>query len=249
MTGGIAAAEVSTLRATLRLECKFTTGTCVPLPLREVDSLRTSQPDSLGVVAALFWNGTRELHGGWLFVDAAESVRGRAAGTTNLSEKDIVRLDKTQPWLAGVRDEVHRRWIPFVSAFHALAMAGHERLIQELRQLHDSRQLEAQFANENRDILENDHRKLMKAIIDAHGPAGAGRIFQDLLAYTLGSAGYRTVRLNPVGVPDIEVTDLGQPAEECVNLTLTRTQLEALEQLASDAGKVTLVEALRRGFS
>lgn len=233
------------LPSCVRLEAKFTTCGSVSVPSREIEALRSAESSAVGAVAVLFWDGVREPHGGWLFVDGAESMRG-GRGSVTLSEGDIVRLSKAHRWLQPLSDGVRCRWKSFVAAFHALAMAGHEPLLDELRHLHDSGGLGVRCAQDGGDILESEHRRAMTALIEHHGTSVAGHIFQDLLAYCVGSLGYRTVKVNPVGVPDIEASDFGQAVSaSTVDLTLSRGDFDRMLSLAIDAGDCTLADVLK----
>ncbi|MGH7818859.1 MAG: hypothetical protein ACREQ9_03725, partial [Candidatus Binatia bacterium] len=75
-----------------------------------------------------------------------------------------------------------------------------------------------------------------------------GYVFQDLFAYLLALAGYRSVRVNPVGVPDIEVSDLAcdrpDPSRDRVYVALSRPELDRLTALARAAGDVALLARL-----
>jgi hypothetical protein len=187
---------------------KFTTGTTIAVPQREREALLGNDPAVVGAVAALFWCGERDLDGRWFIVDSVESFRSARAERASLMAHDLGRIEKSQPWLRGVRDHIERKWRPFLGTFAQQALAGHEALQTELRELHHARKLPGRLIGA--DVLEMEHRNTLDAIIKHHGPRVAGHIFQDLLAYLLGLAGYRTVRTNPIGVPDIEVSDLAR---------------------------------------
>ena len=231
------------LPSVLRVEVKFTTGTTISVPRREREALLRSDRAAVGAVAALFWCGERAVDGRWFIVDAAESFRSTGGEATSLGVHDLRRIEKTQPWLAGVRKHVERTWPAFLAAFGQLALAGHDALQKELSALHGSGRL-AEYVI-GADVLEIEHRNAVKAIIDRHGAAVAGHVFQDLLAYLLVLAGYATVRTNPIGVPDIEVSDVVGTDRGRIRLELSRKQVQRLIRLARKAGDTALAESLK----
>lgn len=234
------------LPSAVRVECKFTTGSSVALPRRELEALEVHEKGAVGVIAVLFWNGTPDPNGRWLLVDAKEAVRPGGAACASFAERDLVRLDRTQRWLNGLRQHAAENWRPFLAAFVELSRSGHDALRAELRELHDSGNLRAQVDRHRDDVLEVDHRASVQAIVDELGESVAGHVFQDLLAYLLGMAGYRTVRMNAVGVPDIELTDLaGGGRDERISVSLSRDELERALALAQAADDTTLLDALR----
>jgi Holliday junction resolvase len=230
------------LPSVLRVEVKFTTGTTISVPRREREALLRSDRAAVGAVAALFWCGERAVDGRWFIVDAAESFRSSGSEATSLGVHDLRRIEKTQPWLAGVRKHVERTWPAFLAAFGQLALAGHDALQKELSALHGSGRLAEHVVGAG--VLEIEHRNAVQAIIDRHGAAVAGHVFQDLLAYLLVLAGYATVRTNPIGVPDIELSDVVGADDRRVRLEISRKQVERLIRLARKAGDTALAESL-----
>ena len=203
------------------------------------------QEDAAGVIAVLFWNGTADPNGRWLLVDARESLRVGSAAAASFRARDLVRLDRGQSWLAGLREHVAENWRPFLAAFAELSVLGHEALSTELAELHKSGKIREHVDGHRADVLEVDHRNSVQTIVDQLGESVAGHVFQDLLAYLLGMAGYRTVRMNAVGVPDIELSDLaGVGLEERFLVSLSRAQMERVIELAQAAGDSSLVGAL-----
>lgn len=94
-------------------------------------------------------------------------------------------------------------------------------------------------------LLELEHREAVRTIVESLGAAVAGHVFQDLLAYLLALAGYGRVQINPVGVPDIEVSELrGRLESDPVTLSITRQQAARLVKLCQAAGESELVKAL-----
>lgn len=224
----------------LRIEVKFTTGMSISVPKREREALLSKDPDVVGVIAALFCFGKRDYDSRWFIVDAAESFRTAAGDGGRLAVQDLQRIERGQAWLAAIHDHMDRAWPRFLRAFLDDALAGHEALCGELEILRRTNGLEKRISAEP--VLELEHRSAVRRIVDHHGATGAGRIFQDLLAYLLALAGYRKVQLNAVGVPDIEVSDfLGDQSTELVTFTLTRQQAERLGTLAKAAGDDDLV--------
>ncbi len=132
-------------------------------------------------------------------------------------------------------------WPSFLGAFDAWAQAGHTVLQAELQEAHRVGKLGDHLGDAA--VLAMEHRRAVQGIVDTHGAAGAEHIFQDLFAYLLGLAGYQRVRTHPVGVPDIEVSDLIDAGpDDRVALALPRPQVETLIRLARKAGETTLAD-------
>ncbi len=198
-------ARNASLPAVLRAEVKFTTGKTISVAPRERNALKPRKADEVGVVAALFWCGDRDRDGRWLMVDANE-VFPSPRGTTSMDIRRMARIAKRQASLALLRNHVDLHWPRFLGAFMPQALEGHEVLKAALADAHACNSLAEHLSGD--DPLELEHRERIAAILDKHGPSLSGHIFQDLLAYLLGMAGYRNVQINPVGVPDIEVSGL-----------------------------------------
>lgn len=231
----------------LRIEAKFTMGMSISVPSREREALLGKDPNVVGAIAALFCCGKRDYDNRWFIVDAAESFRAAPGDGGCLAVQDLQRIEKSQTWLAGVHHHVEQAWPRFLRAFLDEALAGHEALCSELERLRRTNGLEKRLSAEP--VLELEHRSAIRRVVDHHGAAGAGRVFQDLLAYLLVLAGYRKVQLNAVGVPDIEVSDfLGDQTTQLVTFTLTRQQAERLGTLAKAAGDDDLVSLLTGKF-
>lgn len=227
----------------LRIEAKFTTGTTIAVPKREREALIGKDEDVVGVIAALFWCGKRAVDGQWFIVDAAESFRSGRTEGGSLGFQDLLRLGKGQPWLAGLRDRIHQLWPPFLRAFRDEALAGHEVLRTELDALQKAGRLQDRL--ELDPVLDLEHRKAVKEILDTHGASVAGHIFQDLLAYLLALAGYSRVQINPIGVPDIEVSERNvKAAAQFITLNLTQEQIARLMKLCRKARALDLARAL-----
>jgi hypothetical protein len=94
-------------------------------------------------------------------------------------------------------------------------------------------------------VLDLEHRKAIQAIHHTHGSSVAGHIFQDLLAYLLALAGYGRVQINPIGVPDIELSELRtDTAAQFVTLSLAQEQVDRIVRLCQKAGALDLARAL-----
>ena len=87
-----------------------------------------------------------------------------------------------------------------------VALEGHTRLQAVLKERHAAGWKGELLSRD--DTLDFEHRQSIALILAHHGSKVAGHIFQDLLAYLLALAGYRSVTSNPVGVPDIQLGDL-----------------------------------------
>ena len=194
------------LPATLKIEAKFTTAASVPLNARELEALRGAEGRTVGIVAVLFWCGNERVDGRWVCVDARDNFDARRGNSVSATAKDFCRLEKNQPWLDGLRQHLDSRWRPFLQAFLDQALAGHKALIAELEFARGSGALASRMSSER--VLDTDHQRAIEAIVKILGPNAAGTVFQDLLAYLIALAGYETIRINPVGVPDIELTGL-----------------------------------------
>lgn len=106
----------------------------------------------------------------------------------------------------------------------------------------------------------------MTSLVECLGPARAGTVFQDLLAYLLVFAGYGSLRINPVGVPDIElsgwkttarIADVSEDSENtlgefledgapAVTITVTSEQLRQITESCQSCGHEDLAELLAR---
>lgn len=234
----------------LRVECKFTTGRTIKLPRRELEALYVQRENAAGIIAVLFWHGVSDPNGRWVLVDAKESVHPGSAVVVNLGFKDLVRLDRTQEWLAGIREHVAEYWRPFLAAFWELSLQGHDTLCAELGALHADGKLREQVECYRGSVLEVDHRNSIQNIVRKLGESVAGHVFQDLFAYLLGMAGYRTVRMNAVGVPDIELEELerNNSTDDRVVVSFSYDQLERVIDLAQTAGEEPLARMLRESM-
>src|SRR5205807_2115145 len=163
----------------LRIESKFTTGMTIAIPQREREALLSKDQDVVGVIAALFWCGKRDVDGRWFIVDAAESFRSGPTDGGSFGVQDLQRIEKGQAWLAGVRHHIEQTWPPFLRAFRDEALVGHEALRTELKELNRLGRLQERLAADP--VLELEHRNAVCEILDHHGAAVAGHIFQDLL--------------------------------------------------------------------
>ncbi len=193
------------LPAVLRAEVKFTTGETISVAPRERNALKPRKADEVGVVAAMFWCGDRDRDGRWLMVDANETFPSQR-GTTSMEIRAMARVAKRQASLAPLRNHVDAHWQRFLRAFMPQALEGHVVLKAALADAHSGNGLAEHLSGD--DPLELEHRERIAAILEKHGASVSGHIFQDLLAYLLGMAGYRNVQINPIGVPDIEVSGL-----------------------------------------
>lgn len=191
--------------AVLRAEVKFTTGKTISVAPRERNALKPRNADEVGVVAAIFWCGDRDHDGRWLIVDANEAFPSQRV-TTSMEIRAMARVAKRQTSLVLLRDHVDVHWPRFLREFMPQALESHEVLKAALADAHSGNSLAEHLSGDH--PLELEHRERIAAILEKHGASPSGHIFQDLLAYLLGMAGYRNVQINPVGVPDIEVSGL-----------------------------------------
>ena len=192
--------------AAIRIEVKTTTSEAVPLPLRELAALDTNDANEIGILAALFWCGDRNVDGRWLIADAKATFRQRAVQTIFVPKTRMERAHRGQTWLDDLKTHIADIWPPFLQAFFDDAMRGHEALCGVLKHSHENGSVAARLPTER--VLDTDHRDAIQSLIDHHGESPAGHIFQDLFAYLVGHAGYATVTLNPVGVPDVTISGL-----------------------------------------
>ncbi len=197
----------------------------------------------VGLIAALFWSGTRDVDGRWFIVDAAESFRTGPADAGSLDVRDLERLEKSQAWLAGLRNFVGQTWPSFLRAFYEEALAGHEALKTELERLKRIGQLHERVTKDS--VLELEHRKAVRGIVESLGASVSGHVFQDLLAYLLALAGYTRIQINPIGIPDIEASEFVDHSDaKLVVLTLTQDQADRFIELSKVAGDEELVNLL-----
>ena len=111
------------------------------------------------------------------------------------------------------------------------------------------------YVQENKGVATEQMKKL--------GASGAGTVLQDLLAYLVALAGYETLRINPVGVPDIELTGLSgrngilassvgeapkkrrvaaTRLKKRITIRLTREQVRRITECCRKAGERELAE-------
>ena len=215
---------------TIRIEVKTTTSEEVPLPVRELAALDTKDSNEVGILAALFWCGDRNVDGLWLIADAEATFRQRAAQTISVPKTRMERAHRGQPWLDGLKKHITDVWPPFLQAFFEDAMRGHEALCEVLKHAHENGTVAARLPTER--VLDTDHRDAIQSLIEHHGESPAGHIFQDLFAYLVGHAGYSTVTLNPVGVPDVTVSGLRRAGlNDSVEIDLGRFNLSDARRL------------------
>ena len=236
------------LPAVLRAEVKFTTGKTVSIPPRELNALLPHKEGEIGVVAALFWCGDRTFDGRWIMVDAKETF-GEKQATVSIDVSTAARIAKRQTKLAPLREYVDTHWPRFLRAFLPQSMESHEMLKSELEIVHAGNGLTGRLSGD--DPLDVEHREHIAGILAKHGNGLSGHIFQDLLAYLFGMAGYRSVQINPIGVPDIEVKypDHGAANRQNANflVQLSSKQRMRLVALCRAAGEEDLVALLRGG--
>ncbi|WP_437936885.1 hypothetical protein [Sorangium sp. So ce341] len=192
----------------IRVEVKFTRSRAVVVSARELEALRTTDLRSTGLLAVLFWCGDRRLDGRWLVVDARESLDSTSRRSQRWLKDDLARVEAYQPWLAAVLTHVNQFWKPFLQAFFNEAIAGIDTLREELARCHADGTTSERLPRES--VLDAEHRGAMRALVEHHGESVAGHVFQDLFAYLLAYAGYQKVTINPVGVPDVVVSEFGR---------------------------------------
>jgi hypothetical protein len=246
------------LPSTLKAEVKLTTGTGVSVSSRELDALAPVGPDELGVLAVLFWCEEREVAGRWILADAA-LLPGRSAETVSFTRGSLVAAAKAQRHLDVLRRHVDENWPAFLHAFEEAASEGHEALNDALARAHRDGTLRERFPADR--ILDFEHRAAVGRLIERHGESNAGRLLQDLLAYLVALAGYRSVTNNPVGVPDFVVSGLhdsasvlpGVPAggalpaaEQDVVIQLTRDEIDRVVAHCRTAGDNELARVVAR---
>ena len=215
---------------TIRIEVKTTTSEAVPLPLRELAALDATDTNEVGILAALFWCGDRSIDGRWLIADAEATFQKRATQTISVRKIRMERAHRGQPWLDGLKKHITDVWPPFLQAFSEDAMRGHEALCEVLKHAHENGTVAARLPTER--VLDTDHRDAIQSLIEHHGESPAGHIFQDLFAYLVGHAGYVTVTLNPVGVPDVTVSGLRSAGvSDALEIDLGRFSVKQARQL------------------
>lgn len=214
------------LPATIRAEVKVTTSDTVQLGRRELDALGSSDPSSVGILATLFWPGKHGTGGRWVVVDGVESFKKVSAASISVGLQALARAERQQSALADLRAHVDTVWPRLLGAFLDDALASHEQLTARLRQCHESGSLRDQLPAH--EVLDHDHRNALNAIFENLGEAEAGRVLQDLFAYLLGLAGYRSITVNAIGVPDLVATDLEPSGAQERSVTVVVTLPEAL---------------------
>jgi hypothetical protein len=234
----------------LRAEVKLTTSMGVALDKRERESLVPRNTSTLGIVAVLFRCADRQVDGRWLIADPNDYWGEITEAGLHISKEDLLRAECGQPSLREIREYVRTNWKAFLQAFREPALAGLEPLKKELSRLHIDGALRSRLPTYQ--VLDLDHRKTVSAIISAHGESVAGQIFQALFSYLLASAGYRSVTINTVGVPDVE---LGEPNGERVGYILGPFSQDEVSRLhsyceaASDQRMAKQIAAVLEGKS
>ncbi|UQA61390.1 hypothetical protein [Polyangium aurulentum] len=233
------------LPETVRVEVKTTTADFVVVSARELEALRTTNHRAPGVLAVLFWCGDRRIDGRWMVVDAGEMFGKTSVQTRRVTKDAMARVIEHQPWLKGIKVHLDQHWRRFLRAFQEEALISREALHAELVRCHAEETVEERLPSDT--VLEAEHREAVATVIARHGEAAAGRIFQDLFAYLLAHAGYRKVTVNPVGVPDVVVSDLQRPEESrrMVQVGLLEVaEVRRLAQYCRKAGDLELAERL-----
>jgi hypothetical protein len=213
----------------IRIEVKISTREAVPLPARALESLAVTDKGEVGILAALFWCGDRNVDGRWLIADAEDTFRRSTARTISVSKARMEQANRGQPWLGELKEHVARMWPPFLQAFFNDAMQGHDALCEALQRSHEHRTVGARLTGER--VLEADHRDAIRKLFEHHGESLAGHVFQDLFAYLVGYAGYANVLLNPVGVPDVTVSGFHQRDSGDFQIELGRFSVAEVRQL------------------
>jgi hypothetical protein len=234
-----------TLPETIRVEVKFTTTTSITVPSRELEALRATDAGTTGLIAVLFWCNDRRVDGRWLTVDVRERLGPTSPRGQRWSKEDLARTTAHQPRLAAVQAHLDQWWKPFLRAFLDEAMTGREALHEELARCHADGTMEARLPGHA--VLDAEHRGALADLIGHHGESTAGQVLQELFAYLLAHAGYRTVTINPIGVPDIVMSDLrpDAAARRRVQLgTFDPTEVRKLVQYCQKAGDARLAERL-----
>lgn len=212
----------------LRAEVKLTTSAGVVFDKRERESLVPRNASTLGIVAVLFRCADHQVDGRWLIADPNDYWGEITEAGLHISKEDLLRAERGQPSLRGMREHVGTNWKAFLQAFREPALAGLDPLKKELSRLHIDGAILLRLPTYQ--VLDLDHRETVSAIISAHGESVAGQIFQALFSYLLASAGYRSVTINTVGVPDVE---LGEPDGERVGYILGPFSQEEVSRLHS----------------
>jgi hypothetical protein len=233
--------SAAVLPASVKAEVKLTTLGGVSVAARELAALDVPEGRGLGLLAVFFAGGDDD--GRWLLVDAA-AWRGRAGASVSAARSVLAALARGQPRLGALRRHVDEAWPRFLVAFADAVEAGHAALVTALEEAHARGDVEAFLPRDP--VLAYERRAAVRALLERHGEADAGRLAQDLLAYVLAQAGWRKVTLNPVGVPDfvLEEPAHGEPQPGDVTLTLPREEAERVVALFRAAGEQALAREL-----
>ena len=227
-----------TLPHIIHAEVKFTTSRSISVPDRELAPLNSNDPNITGLLAALFWSSGKKGDGRWLVVDASDPLVLRRS---SLTSDYLRRTAASQPGLASLRQRIDDLWPPFLVAYLDTAKKGHLALSRELKSRHDKGQLQETLPTH--EVLAIDHEAAMLEIVEHCGQSGAGRILQRLFAYLLGLAGYRSVIVNTIGVPDVVASDPTQEDERAA-FRLTVEESRRLVRHCRFAGDTELASRL-----
>ncbi len=124
-------------------------------------------------------------------------------------------------------------------------MTGREALCEELERCHADGTMDERLPAEP--VLDAEHRDAMAALIEHHGEAVAGHVFQAFFAYLLAHAGYRKVMINSIGVPDIVLSELRrvEASPRLVHLgVFDAAEVRRLAQYCREAGDSVLAERI-----
>jgi hypothetical protein len=225
----------------LKVEAKTTSAAAVPVSVRELRALRAADIAETGILAVLFRSPGRA-GSQWILVDVQEFVDD--TNTVRTFEREhLLRIAQRQPWLDDLRGHVAREWPRFLVAFEEWARQGHIPLFREIERLHRAGRLPEFLPADP--VLEFDRARTLDSIMDSLGDKEAGRVLQDLLAYTMATAGYRQITNNPTGVPDFVLENpVGGEGERCV-LELSRADALRLAEWSERAGDAGLAQSIR----
>ena len=198
------------LPATIKAEVKFTTKNSFTVEDREWnEALKSENESGVGLLAALFFNPEKQNQDGrWLILDVDKHHSFKTAGRdVHITEDGARRGNNAKGSLSDLKNHIHGYWPRVLNAFSKEAENGYEELSTVLKEHHDAGTLAGYLKKE--EPPEYDHKNRIQKIIDAQGEKKAGLLFQVFFGYLVALAGYRSVTINAVGVPDVLLADLG----------------------------------------
>ncbi len=188
--------------ALVRAEVKFSTASSVALSERELAPLEP--PDVTGIVAVLLANP--DIARGEWFLVRQQDIKRRDVERASITADKLRSYAQQPDSLVPMRRHVDVHWRRFLSAFLSDLQKGQDHLKALLERNHKASRIATLLPTD--DVLDLEHRENLAVL--SEDPKKMGKAVQLLLAYVIAHAGYRSVSVNPTGVPDFELSAFGE---------------------------------------